>query len=109
MVMDERKLERIKKKLLIKAEGYTCIMEDMSRHGMGLIIPALLKKQVIDIGFRLEDLELAMQGVIRWMKKASTFYGQSQYHVGVSLIDPPSEYTQLVDSFKENKIPAGLK
>jgi hypothetical protein len=97
MVMEERKRDRINKKSLIKVEGQTCVMADMSRSGMRLVLPVLLKKQTIDITFRMESLTLDLQGIVRWIKKEPTVYDQAQYQVGVYLIDPPEEYTLLID------------
>jgi len=72
---------------------------------MSFVVPALIKKQSIDILFTMEGLELELRGVIRWMKKESTIYGQAEYHVGVLLIDPPEEYQQLVEGLLEETVP----
>lgn len=98
MITEERQLDRINKKLLIKADGQTCVVTDMSKNGIHLIIPGLLKKQIVDIHFQMDNLILEMKGFIRWIKKEPTVYEQVQYQVGLSLIDPPEEYISLIDS-----------
>jgi len=101
--MEERQRDRISKKLLIKVDGHTCIMLDMSKTGMRLIVPFLLKKQAVDIIFQMENVLLELKGIIRWIKKELIVYDQVQYQVGVSLIAPPEEYTILIEKLLSNQ------
>ncbi len=101
--MEERQRDRIRKKLLIKVEGQSSIMADMSKNGMRLILPVLLKKQTISITFQMENLKLELKGIIRWIKKETTVYDQAQYQVGVYLMEPPEEYILLVEKLLEEK------
>ncbi len=99
--MKERPQNRIRKKLLIKVDGHTCVMVDMSRTGMKLVIPFLLKKRQVDITFQVEDMMLEVTGSVRWIRKEPTVYEQSQYQVGLLIADPPEEYVQLVEKLLE--------
>ncbi len=101
MVMEERQRERIGKKLLIKADGESCIMVDLSRNGMRLIIPRLIKKSSLNINFQLDDVILDMKGNIRWIKKEPTVYDQAQYQVGIHFPSPPDIYIGLVQKLLE--------
>jgi len=78
-------------------------MADMSKNGMRLILPVLLKKQTISITFQMENLKLELKGIIRWIKKETTVYDQAQYQVGVYLMEPPEEYILLVEKLLEEK------
>jgi len=97
-MIEERQRDRISKKLLIKVEGTACTMVDMSRAGMRLIAPVLIKKPSLDITFQMENLLLDMRGIVRWIKKEPTVYEQARYQVGLFLIDPPEEYVQLIET-----------
>ena len=96
-----RQLERIDKKLLIKVEGETCVMQDISKNGMRLMSRVLFKTQTVDINFTMDDIEVELQGQIRWIQKRPTVYDQAQYLVGVYLLDPPEEYIELVEKLSE--------
>jgi PilZ domain len=100
--MEQEHKKRIHKKLLIKVDGQSCVMEDMSRNGMKLVIPVLLKKRQVTINFRMEPLELEMQGYVRWIHKEPTVYDQAQYQVGLYITDPPDEYITLVENLLES-------
>jgi hypothetical protein len=97
-MIEERQRDRISKKLLIKAEDTACTMVDMSRAGMRLIMPVLVKKPSFDISFQMENLLLNMTGIVRWIKKEPTVYEQARYQVGLYLVDPPEEYIHLIES-----------
>jgi len=97
MVMEERQRERISKKLLIKADGQSCIMIDLSKNGMRLIIPNLVKKRSLTVNFRMDDINIDMRGNIRWIKKESTVYDQVQFQMGIHFPSPPVQYIRLVE------------
>jgi hypothetical protein len=96
--MEERQRERIRKKLLIKVEGQSSVMVDMSANGMKLIVPVLLKKREVDITFEMKDHSLDLTGCIRWIRKEQTIYDQAQYQVGVYFEEPPAEYIELIEN-----------
>lgn len=96
--MEERQRERIRKKLLIKVEGQSSVMVDMSANGMKLIIPVLLKKREVGITFTMQDLSLYLTGRVRWIRKEETVYDQAQYLVGLYFDEPPEEYVKLVET-----------
>jgi hypothetical protein len=100
--MEEHHRNRIRKKLLIKVNGQTSVMEDMSKNGMRLVVPVLFKKAEVDILFKWDILELEMKGYVRWIHKEPTVYDQSQYKLGIFITDPPNEYKELVDKLLEN-------
>lgn len=97
MAMEERQRERISKRLLIKADGQSCIMMDLSKNGMRLIIPTLVKKSSLTVNFQMENINLDIPGNIRWIKKEPTVYDQAQFQVGIHFPSPPEKYVQLVD------------
>jgi len=103
MWLVSRELERIKKKLLIKVEGETCVMQDMSKNGMRVLSSVLFKNQTVNISFEVDDMTIDLKGQIRWIQKRPTVYDQAQYLVGVYLLDPPEEYIELVENFLEKK------
>jgi hypothetical protein len=103
MALGTRHLERIRKKLLIKVEGETCIMEDLSKTGMRLLSSVLFKRKVVGIMFEMEDRLLELDGEIRWIRKESTVYDQVQYQVGVFFPNPPEEYIHLVEKLLEEE------
>ena len=96
--MEERQRDRIRKKLLIKVDDHTSVMEDMSDSGMKLVIPSLLKRRKVNVQFQMDNLQLQLKGIIRWITKQPTVYDQAQYQVGLFIQDPPKEYVQLVEA-----------
>lgn len=98
MESEIRHIERIKKKLVVQVEEQTCIMEDMSRVGMRLVTPMLLKKREIVVAFQIEEVNLQLKGRVCWIKKELNIYQQPEYHVGVYIPEPPAEYVRLVES-----------
>lgn len=96
MDMDERHIDRIRKKLLIKVNGMTSIMVDISPTGMKVELPVLLKKRDVEIMLHIEDNEVNMHGDVRWIHKQPTVYDQAQYQVGIFFENPPEEYLEMV-------------
>ncbi len=98
MESEIRHIERIKKKLAVQVEGQTCIMQDISKVGMQLVTPMLLKKRELAIAFQMEEINLHLKGRVCWIKKELNIYQQPEYHVGVYIPEPPDEYVRLVKS-----------
>lgn len=92
MVSTTRHIERVKKKMMVKVEDQNCIMVDMSKVGMRLIMPTLLKKRDITVSLQMNDHPLELDCHVCWIKKEIDVYQQSQYQVGLYIADPPPEY-----------------
>lgn len=98
MEKSTRHIERIKKKLIVNVENENCVMVDMSKFGMRLTTPFLLKKRDIIVSFQMENVALELSCHVCWIKKEVNIYRQSQYQVGLYIPEPPVEYIQLVES-----------
>ena len=98
MEKSTRHIERIKKKLTVKVEGENCIMADMSKVGMRLTAPFLLKKRDINVSFQMKNVALELSCHVCWIKKELDIYQQPQYQVGLYIPEPPVEYIRLVES-----------
>ncbi len=99
--METRQIFRISKRLLIKVNGLTSVMVDISKIGMKLILPILLKRREVVITFRMDNRIVDLKGDVRWIHKEPTIYDQAQYQVGVLLDDPPEEYLEMVDELSQ--------
>jgi hypothetical protein len=102
METDVRHIERFKKKLVVKVDDRKCMMEDISRVGMRLLVPFLLRSRDINVVFQLEDELLSLDCRVCWIKKELNIYQQPQYHVGLYIPEPTEEYTRLVDKLITN-------
>lgn len=93
-----RHMERIKKKAIVKVEGEDCIMLDMSKVGMRVVTPFLLKKRDIIVTFQVKNVSLDLSCHVCWIKKELDIYQRPQYQVGLYIPTPPVEYIRLVES-----------
>lgn len=94
-----RQIERVKKKLLVKVDNNTCVMEDFSLFGMRVVCPVLIKKTDVDIQFMVDETSLVLKGHISWIKKFENVYNQPQYRVGIYIPVPPDEYIQVASQW----------
>ena len=94
----KRHIERIKKKAIVKVDGEDCIMLDMSKVGMRIVTPFLLKKRDITVSFKMKDVSLDLSCHVCWIKKELDIYHQPQYQVGLNIPDPPEEYIRFMES-----------
>lgn len=72
-------------------------MMDLSKNGMRLIIPTLVKKRSLTVTFEMENVNFDIRGNIRWIKKEPTVYDQAQYQMGINFPSPPEKYVQMVE------------
>ncbi len=93
-----RHIERINKKAIVKIEGQDCIMVDMSKVGMRVVVPFLLKKRDINVSCRMKNVSSDLFCHVCWIKKEFNIYQQSQYQVGLYIPKPPVEYIRFVES-----------
>jgi hypothetical protein len=97
METEVRHIERIKKKLVVKVNDRKCMMVDISKVGMRLVLPFLLKSREINVVFQMEDELLVLECRVCWIKKELNIYQQPQYQVGLYIPEPTEEYVRLVD------------
>jgi hypothetical protein len=98
MVSTTRHIERVKKKMMVKVEDQNCIMVDMSKVGMRLIMPVLLKKRDITVSLQINDQQMELNCRVCWIKKELNVYQQSEYQVGLFIPSPPRDYVLAVES-----------
>lgn len=98
METEVRHIERIKKKLVVKVNDRKCLMEDLSKVGMRLVVPFLLKSRDINVVFQMEDELLSLDCRVCWIKKELNIYHQPQYQVGLYIPEPSDEYSRMVDN-----------
>lgn len=98
MVSTTRHIERVKKKMMVKVEDQNCIMVDMSKVGMRLVMPVLLKKRDITVSIQINDQPMELDCHVCWIKKELNIYQQSEYQVGLYIPAPPQDYIRAVES-----------
>ena len=83
--------------MLVKVENHKCIMVDMSKVGMRLVMPILLKKQDITVSLKIDDQPMELDCHVCWIKKKLNVYQQSEYQVGLYIPSPPRDYVYAVE------------
>lgn len=94
--MDKRRHERKKKRILIRMNGKPAVLQDISRSGIQLTCATIPGERQVDVTIVYGDKKFDLTGLIRWVRRQVTFH--SPKNIGISLVQPPKEYIQFIDS-----------
>lgn len=96
--MEKRKTRRIRKRVMLKIDGKSAILVDISRTGIRYSTANPPKIRSVSIALRFDERSFNLKGSIRWVKRKVAL--QKLYDVGASLDDIPELYSQFIDELK---------
>ncbi|MCP5054696.1 MAG: PilZ domain-containing protein [bacterium] len=100
--MDNRKEDREKKQIRIRLKDesgiYSAVITSISKAGVSVktshSFPAF---KVIDVLVKAARQKITIKGSVRWVNPLPAEGDEQQYEIGISLQNPPPEYTRHFD------------
>lgn len=101
--MDKRKYPRIKTRMLAAVNSKQGLLENVSREGvkLKLMADAVPQSQEVDVEFEIGEKVFKLRGIVRWCRR-DKFSFQNLREVGLSLVEPPPEFYDFVDTLAPN-------
>jgi hypothetical protein len=95
---EKRRHRRIDHNTMVKVEGETAMLFNISRSGLKLSSPFAPRTGNVAISLETGDRTYALKGTVRWVSARRSFSNLVDF--GVEIIEAPPEYYEFVDQLK---------
>ncbi len=92
---EKRRHPRIDHNTMVKVDGETAMLFNISRSGLKLSSPFAPRTGNVAISLETGDRTYALKGIIRWVSARRSFSNLVDF--GVEIIEAPPEYYEFVD------------